>query len=240
MDRVYEESFNYIKVIKAVWALKYFIVFLTFVFTGSAYVYYWRIPVIYSSSASFFIPSSEQSLGLSGYSAILGSGSAQSNASTLMQPLVQSRRTQETILNMIQGPHATTIQAKINQLYRGPESASFKEKAEAVLDFSTNLMIEQKKESGVFILSFKSKDPLVSKLMVDYYLVAVESLNIELVLGSQRKVIQVLDRPLVPTESMRPKLVVYLLLGGLFSFIISSILCIFIKKIRDDFRSDSG
>ena len=240
MDRVYDDSFNYIKVIKAVWGLKYFIIGLTLILTGAAYFYYQRMPVTYSSSASFFIPATEQSLGLSSYSAILGNGSAQSNTSTLMQPLVQSPRIQDMILMMIQGRHATTIQTKINALYQGPATTPFKEKAKAVLNFDQNLSIEQKKESGVYILSYKSRDPLVSKLMVDYYLSAVESLNIELELGSQRNVIQVLDHPLVATQSTRPKMAVFLAIGALFSFIISSILCIFIKKIRNDFRSDGG
>ncbi|NBV42941.1 hypothetical protein EBR96_09280, partial [bacterium] len=116
----------------------------------------------------------------------------------------------------------------------------FLTKAVSVLGLDDRIKIEQKKDSGIYILTYVHSDPMVSKRVVDLYLLALARMNVDLEIGTKREFVSVIDSAVIPTQSTRPALKLYLLMIIPFIFIISVAVCVLVDKVIADFRAHRG
>jgi len=85
---------------------------------------------------------------------------------------------------------------------------------------------------GLIRLSVVSSEPILAAEIANSYVDNLAYFNEKFELGAQRKVIQVVDRAIVPEEPRPNNALKKIVLGGLIGFILSSFAAFFINYIR--------
>lgn len=173
----------------------------------------------YSVNASFFSSGGTpaQSSFVSSYSMFIG-GSIPQNLDNLIPVIMSSRFLQNFVTKKIQPDYPDLTYAEVVSL----------------LDLGGKTFLTQK--NGVFTLEYLNKDPELAVKVINLQLQAIKAANDTMSLSPQKKLIQIIDTPVLPKTPSKPRILVnYILtLGAGSMFIIFIVLVIEAFKVEID------
>lgn len=188
--------------VKIIWKYNMLILMVLIIGLISTFFYNEMSPKVYRSSATFFLPlasASTSSSGLMDYARALGA-SAPSNLENYILFIAKSRRMQDRV--------KSTAQAKLRSVNID------------ALDLSKNFSIS-KGDDGLFTISFENQSPQLAQAILYPYLDNLGYFNNIFEFSGQKKVIQLLDSPNLPSKPYKPKKVLNFLVATFFSLFLS-------------------
>ncbi|MSR88629.1 MAG: hypothetical protein EXS67_03130 [Candidatus Margulisbacteria bacterium] len=195
-----ESEITFIDCFYIFWKRKILILMTIAIGISTALYYNTITSKIFLINATFFLPLQGSHIG--GYAALLGADSAPDFGNYVIA-LVESRRIQSAVLEDV-----------MPMLPKGMT----KEKAIKELNMKNAIAIKKDKNS-LFSITYECKDPKLGIVIVEKYLQEISRFNEELQLSENKKIVTILDAPIMPKKPLKPKKLLNIVIASiLFSF----------------------
>lgn len=206
----YADEIDPVEYIKVIYKHRVLIIMVIFVGMIFAAIFSFSNPAMYEASATFFplnvnVNQSSQSLGLV----------RKLNIEDLIISLLESRNMADKIIEQLDLKKTWNISstAEARNILKGMTSITFE-------------------KNGIIKLAVIDISPELSAGIVNAYVDSLERLNGELDLGVQRKIVQVIDRAVVPERRMPRGIKKNTILAGVASLVFGILLAFIIEFFR--------
>lgn len=170
-----------------------------------------RKPKIYEATATFFPLNTSSNIETQGM--IVKPGL---NIEDLIISILESRKMADRIIE----------QLDLKKIW----NQAFMTDARKVLSEASNISLGK---NGIIKLSVKTEFPQLSAQVTNAYVDNLDYFNNELEIGAQRKIVQIIDRAVVPEKRMGRGTVKKVILGGIVSFMLAIFSVFFIEFIKN-------
>ena len=203
------DLFDYIKVI---YKYRKFIVIFALICAFASGLVTLSKPKIYQASATFFPMNVSESYDFNSE----GFVPRQVNVKDLIISILESRKMADKIIEDLE----------LKKLW----NSKLKDNLRVTLKGITNITLEK---NGIIKLAVKSEAPEISAKIANSYVDNLKFFNNELELGVERKIVQVIDRAIVPEMRMSRGTKKNVMLSGMASFMFAIFLSFFIEFIKN-------
>ncbi|MGE4170309.1 MAG: YveK family protein [Candidatus Margulisiibacteriota bacterium] len=197
--------------VKAIFRKWYILVLFTLIGLGVAFLYNKSVPFLYLSRATLIVQGSSQSSSFSGY-ARLFDVSLPSDITDTTSRLLNSSRLSNRVVKLVAQKNNLEVAELEKQIRQG------------------SIVIGQDKNFFTLLVTLPS--PQLAQQMAQTYLLALNQLNVELELTSQKQFFIVIDEPSLGLDPVSPNKRLNLILGGVIGLLMGVLLALFVNWIQ--------
>ena len=212
------ELYNKIVLIKILINNSNFIIKLTSFLIILSTIYFLISPKFYKTNVSFYINEQNNNQTFGNYAKLLGFSSSSSLESKLLT-LLNSLRLKHLVSNYVFDDVLKYYELEFNDDQIKTDKLNI---IISYLDLKDNIILNN--TDGLYQLSFEHPQPEISYKVIEAYINALYSINIELELSTQKNIITVLDEPVLAKVHSRPKLIINIIIGLVTGFLLSTII----------------
>ncbi|MCK5287529.1 MAG: hypothetical protein KAJ14_08925 [Candidatus Omnitrophica bacterium] len=208
----YEDEIDLVDYIKVIYKYRKFIVIFVLICTFFSGLVSLSKPKIYQATATFFPMDINASYDFNSESF----SPRQLNIKDLIISILESRKMADKIIQDLELQKIWDIKVRDNLRVK--------------LKGITKITLEK---NGLIKLSVKLESPEISAKIANSYINNLSFLNNELELGVERKIVQIIDRAIVPETRMPRGTKKNVMLAGMASFMVAIFLSFFIEFIKN-------
>jgi uncharacterized protein involved in exopolysaccharide biosynthesis len=226
-NKLYDDELNLFEYLRLIIKYKRFLMFFMILFVVFGLLYSIFAEKQYKVATTFFLPldSKSSSSGLMNYAVAFGAV-IPSNLDDYLIFIIKSARIQRAVFKDV-----------YFKLY--PNENKFNIDKVKILNNKINLSDSIKiikDKSGIFTLKCINSDPVLAYDIINFYLKNIVEINKELNITATKKIITILDEPILPKQPFRPRKKIVLLGSFVSAFIIGFVFILFFNYIKTNMK----